>query len=303
MQSAGLLPVSVLLSLTAVCAQLSSYADLTADFGADVAFTCSLGSGGGAADIVQVSLLRRKGTVATYSKRFGEQIHDPRVRWTASTSTAAPVVTIRNVTWTDDACYTCTFSVYPTGSHSRHTCLRVQGISNIRTDVQQNQTQPRELVVSCTATGKPAPAVRWHTASMNLSEDAISQEAKENADKTFTVSSNLTLTASTAFVDCLVEGGAAGPRVERISLPVWSEKGHKEVDTEHGSTAGMIVGGIISVVIIGAIATVALKIQKRETGQQPKQGSPDFPLPSHFVQFFPGDPEAFPGQARDMWCV
>ncbi|KAK0148980.1 putative nuclease HARBI1 [Merluccius polli] len=31
-------------------------------------------------------------------------------------------------------------------------------------------------------------------------------------------------------------------------------------------------------------------------GQQPKQGSPDFPLPSHFVQLFPGDPEAFPGQ-------
>ena len=34
-------------------------------------------------------------------------------------------------------------------------------------------------------------------------------------------------------------------------------------------------------------------------GQQPKQGSPDFPLPSHFVQLLPGDPEAFPGQPRD----
>ncbi|XP_061828677.1 RNA-binding protein 7 isoform X1 [Nerophis lumbriciformis] len=31
-------------------------------------------------------------------------------------------------------------------------------------------------------------------------------------------------------------------------------------------------------------------------GQQLKQGSPDFPLPSHFVQLLPGDPEAFPGQ-------
>ena len=34
-------------------------------------------------------------------------------------------------------------------------------------------------------------------------------------------------------------------------------------------------------------------------GQQPKQGSPDFPFPSHFVQLFLGDPEAFPGQPRD----
>ncbi|XP_072772565.1 long-chain fatty acid transport protein 4-like [Nerophis lumbriciformis] len=29
-------------------------------------------------------------------------------------------------------------------------------------------------------------------------------------------------------------------------------------------------------------------------GQQPKQRSPDFPLPSHFFQLFSGDPEAFP---------
>ncbi|XP_061820491.2 CUGBP Elav-like family member 3-B isoform X2 [Nerophis lumbriciformis] len=35
-------------------------------------------------------------------------------------------------------------------------------------------------------------------------------------------------------------------------------------------------------------------------GQQPKQGSPDFPLPSHFVQLLPGDPEAFPGQPGDI---
>ena len=35
-------------------------------------------------------------------------------------------------------------------------------------------------------------------------------------------------------------------------------------------------------------------------GQQPKQGSPDCPLPCHLVQLFPGDPEAFPGQPRDI---
>ena len=38
----------------------------------------------------------------------------------------------------------------------------------------------------------------------------------------------------------------------------------------------------------------------RSRGQQPKQGSPDFPLPCYFVQLFLGDPEAFPGQPRDI---
>ena len=38
-------------------------------------------------------------------------------------------------------------------------------------------------------------------------------------------------------------------------------------------------------------------------GQQPKQGNPDFPLHSHFVQLFLGDLKAFPGQLRDLWRI
>ncbi|KAK3554317.1 hypothetical protein QTP70_020817 [Hemibagrus guttatus] len=35
-------------------------------------------------------------------------------------------------------------------------------------------------------------------------------------------------------------------------------------------------------------------------GQQSKQGCPDLPLPRHFLQHFRRDPEAFPGQLRDI---
>ncbi|KAK3574555.1 hypothetical protein QTP86_010175 [Hemibagrus guttatus] len=38
----------------------------------------------------------------------------------------------------------------------------------------------------------------------------------------------------------------------------------------------------------------------RSRGQQSKQGCPDFPLPRHFLQLFWRDPEAFPGQPRDI---
>ena len=37
----------------------------------------------------------------------------------------------------------------------------------------------------------------------------------------------------------------------------------------------------------------------RSRGQQPERGSPDFPLSSHFIRLFWGDPEAFSGQPRD----
>ncbi|KAK3562082.1 hypothetical protein QTP86_027175 [Hemibagrus guttatus] len=35
-------------------------------------------------------------------------------------------------------------------------------------------------------------------------------------------------------------------------------------------------------------------------GQKSKQGCPDFPIPRHFLQLFRRDPEAFPGQPRDI---
>ncbi|TWW64582.1 hypothetical protein D4764_22G0002290 [Takifugu flavidus] len=35
-------------------------------------------------------------------------------------------------------------------------------------------------------------------------------------------------------------------------------------------------------------------------GQQPKERSPDFPLPSYFLQLIRRDPQAFPGQPRDI---
>ncbi|TWW61037.1 hypothetical protein D4764_05G0011270 [Takifugu flavidus] len=35
-------------------------------------------------------------------------------------------------------------------------------------------------------------------------------------------------------------------------------------------------------------------------GHQPKKRSPDFPLPSYFFQLIRGDPQAFPGQSRDI---
>lgn len=112
------------------------------------------------------------------------------------------------------------------------------GISNVRTDVKQIQAQPGELVVVCSATGRPAPVVRWDAGpDADLSRETISVWTEENADHTFTVSSNLTLTAgllppSTNSVYCVVDRGAGStatePRRERISLPHWSGEGDTE---------------------------------------------------------------------------
>ncbi|KAK3570563.1 hypothetical protein QTP86_022515 [Hemibagrus guttatus] len=47
-------------------------------------------------------------------------------------------------------------------------------------------------------------------------------------------------------------------------------------------------------------ATIHIIVPAGSRGQQSKQGCPDLPLPRHFLQLFQRDPEAFPGQPRDI---
>uniref|UniRef100_A0A4W5PCC1 Immunoglobulin V-set domain-containing protein n=1 Tax=Hucho hucho TaxID=62062 RepID=A0A4W5PCC1_9TELE len=63
--------------------------------------------------------------LATYSKRFGAQIIDPhrgKVVFTEA-SLNSTSITVKNVTWADEACYICSFNVYPSGSIRKQTCL------------------------------------------------------------------------------------------------------------------------------------------------------------------------------------
>lgn len=67
--------------------------------------------------------------LATYSKRFGQQVNEPyREKLTfTEASLNSSSITVRNVTWEDESCYICSFNVYPDGSQRRQTCLTVQG--------------------------------------------------------------------------------------------------------------------------------------------------------------------------------
>ncbi|KAK3549538.1 hypothetical protein QTP86_003630 [Hemibagrus guttatus] len=51
---------------------------------------------------------------------------------------------------------------------------------------------------------------------------------------------------------------------------------------------------------LGHEAASYIHYEEKILGQQSKQGCPDFPLPRHFLQLFRKDPEAFPGQQRDI---
>lgn len=67
--------------------------------------------------------------LATYSKRFGQQVNEPyqgKMVFTEA-SLSSTVIKVKNVTWADESCYICSFNAYPDGSKRRQSCLKVKG--------------------------------------------------------------------------------------------------------------------------------------------------------------------------------
>uniref|UniRef100_A0AAY5KZB7 Ig-like domain-containing protein n=1 Tax=Esox lucius TaxID=8010 RepID=A0AAY5KZB7_ESOLU len=105
--------------------------DSSAYFNAEASFTCTLADPTGVLQVTWQRLFKDESVenLATYSKRFGPQIIEPHknkvvLREASLNSTS---ITLKNVSWSDEACYICSFNVYPSGSRRKQTCLTVQG--------------------------------------------------------------------------------------------------------------------------------------------------------------------------------
>uniref|UniRef100_A0A3P8T986 Ig-like domain-containing protein n=1 Tax=Amphiprion percula TaxID=161767 RepID=A0A3P8T986_AMPPE len=157
--------------------------------------------------------------LATYSKRFGEQVNQPYKRKVIFTkaSLSSTSITLKNATWEDESCYICSFNVYPDGSKRRQTCLKVLGKSC-------KFIQRKEI---CSATGKPAPTIRWDYSSGASSIHQPQTDVVTNSDQTFTSSSSVTLKFRPDWrghVDCVLNAGMDSQRQERINFTLSDEE-------------------------------------------------------------------------------
>uniref|UniRef100_A0A8C6UC06 Ig-like domain-containing protein n=1 Tax=Neogobius melanostomus TaxID=47308 RepID=A0A8C6UC06_9GOBI len=153
--------------------------------------------------------------LATYNKRFGEQVNNPYVGKIVFTeaSLRSTSITVKNLTWTDESCYVCSFNAYPQGS-KRHQTFKTQVYAPIDDPKEENM----KVTFSCTATGKPAPKIQWeyhHASVVEQSETPV----LTNDDHTLTSSRNITLQASLDWdghVDCVINPGTRGEKRETI---------------------------------------------------------------------------------------
>ncbi|XP_035984415.1 OX-2 membrane glycoprotein-like, partial [Fundulus heteroclitus] len=145
-------------------------------------------------------------------------------------------IVIRNVTEQDEGCYLCLFNTFPDGALTERTCLKVYELHGPVLDVSTSSS-PAGSVVSCSATGRPAPTVTLTAPQQNLSLSLYNTTRVSNSNGTVTVTTTALLSASSSTqVGCSVSVLSAAPRELLLTVPGPSHTSDHGLDEQSGSS-------------------------------------------------------------------
>ncbi|NWU90559.1 OX2G protein, partial [Upupa epops] len=153
-------------------------------------------------DVLQVTWQKEtdgaEDNIATYSALNGQKIakgyasHVSFARHGLQTS----AISLHGVSLQDEGCYKCIFNTFPSGAVAGRTCLKVYAISDPKVEAKfltssdKAESSEKEVGMSCSATGKPAPTITWRLPS------TLQRKPREYriqlSDHTVTVISNFT---------------------------------------------------------------------------------------------------------------
>uniref|UniRef100_A0A3P9D3X3 Ig-like domain-containing protein n=1 Tax=Maylandia zebra TaxID=106582 RepID=A0A3P9D3X3_9CICH len=207
-----------------VYAVIQTQQTVLAAVGEDAEFSCQLLE---TKDVVQVtwqkSLHDVETNVATYNKYFGQKVNTDftdKVEFKYTGLQNCSIV-IRNVTEQDEGCYRCLFNTYPEGSFIGRTCLQVYELHEPAVDVRESNST-EEWVVSCSATGRPAPTVTLSVSQQDLSFSQYNTVSVSNTNATFTVTTTAVLSGSrkhSTQVGCAARVLSAPHREVMVTIP------------------------------------------------------------------------------------
>ncbi|XP_074520940.1 OX-2 membrane glycoprotein-like [Halichoeres trimaculatus] len=250
----------------------------TADYSTDAVFSCTKHDSTGVLQVSWEKVLKEsRETMATFSERFKKQVNEPyreKIIFTEASLNSTAIV-IKNVTWDDESCYTCTFSVYPEGSSRKQICLTVQGISDVKTQVfpreEEDGEEDVEVEISCSATGRPAPTIEWvYSPGARLLNQQKATTVK-NSDRTFTSSGNITLEVPSEWkgsVDCLLNKGVRGERLERIPLVFIDSDVNNVRRVNQLSSSGIALVVISTLFVTFLIIAIALRRNRLKSSRR-----------------------------------
>ncbi|MEQ2233900.1 hypothetical protein ILYODFUR_026542 [Ilyodon furcidens] len=176
--------------------------------------------------------------LAIYTERFGSRVRpdlDGKMDFQQEALQSCSVV-IRKVTEQDEGCYRCLFNTYPSGALIGRTCLTLYELHEPILDVRRSNS-PAESVVSCSATGRPAPSVTLTVLHQNISFSHYSSTSVTNSNGTVTITTTALLSAfSSTEVGCSVSVLSAAPRELLVTVPGLTETSEDGLDEQSGLT-------------------------------------------------------------------
>ncbi|XP_076579961.1 OX-2 membrane glycoprotein-like isoform X2 [Chaetodon auriga] len=191
-------------------------------------------------DVLQVTWQKRlpggDKNVCTYTTEFGERVNPDfrdKVTFKAAGLQLSSIV-IRNVTELDEGCYHCLFNTDPEGALTGTTCLRLYELHEPILHVRESNS-PEEVVVSCSATGRPAPTVTLRVLQKDLHLSPYSSVTVHNSNGTLTVTTAAVLSGfhdSSTQVGCAVRV-LSGPQMEAfMTIPEVKQSSAEGSDEE-----------------------------------------------------------------------
>ncbi|TSK17765.1 Mitochondrial pyruvate carrier 2 [Bagarius yarrelli] len=186
-------------------------------------------------------------------------------------------IVIKNVSFADEACYVCTFSVYPSGTERETACLTVQGLSEITPQIQ-DKPKEKNAVVSCSATGKPTPVFSWWSGGKELSDYLSETFTVQNEDGSVTSTSNLTIPYaefSGKYVKCWAKSGSK-ERTANVNV-------EKQTDTETPvASRYYIISAVVMISCVVAACCIVILFHRKRKTQNTMNGGKGFLLLRRF---------------------
>ncbi|KAG1961295.1 OX-2 membrane glycoprotein-like [Pimephales promelas] len=240
--------------------------------GQDASLSCTLPFMSGVKQVTWQRVRTHKDvqTLATFSEQFQDNVLEDyvgKVTLTLATFNST-TITIKNTTFEDEACYICSFKVYPSGPKRKTLCLTVKGISEITAEVNPSPTSESDVVVSCSATGKPTPTIQWKSSEKDLKHFTSKNFTTLNKDSSTTITSNITIPLSQfhgKFVECLAQSGSV-EKMFQIYLPQ-DDEANNTTPRSYIITFSVI---IVMAIVITVICVIYLhpKLKRASSGMK-----------------------------------
>ncbi|XP_072556991.1 nectin 1a-like [Paramormyrops kingsleyae] len=223
-----------------------------ASLGEDVNLKCELTKQRNVKQVTWQRVSEQKSeNMATYSERFGATVARPfrkNVNFLEIGLQQCSIV-IKRVQWSDESCYKCLFNLIPDGAISGRTCLKIYELHKPIFVVKPVSGESK-LLLTCSATGRPAPELSW-----DIEDTALEHSTTYNQNGTITVTKTATvqisprLLANTRQIKCTAQQEYGERKENFVTIPndeMLSNKAHADI------------WFVVSGVLIGILCVVGL---------------------------------------------